>query len=298
MRNSDADDRASEQAMVPAEAFSLLGDEVRIEIIAALDETRLKRVSFSELYDRVELDDSGQFNYHLSKLVDHFVSKTDGGYQLTAAGERLARAVAAGLYTDSPEFPPFEVRGTCIACAEPALEAAYADEQFTITCGACDHRMLGVSAPPSLVRGRSPEEALAAFEEWSFLQVEQARAGICPSCGGSMDQSVTRQTPDGLPFDVLPELTCGVCGRRVVTSFAAVARGDPTVEAFRDRHDLDYRSRPYWELDEYVSDEHLELLSESPFRMQLTLPAADRVCEVVIDGSLDIVRTTVRKTDA
>lgn len=293
MSEPDSGEEASGSELEPAEVFSLLGDDVRIEIIMVLDDAVEERVAFSELHDRVGLDDSGQFNYHLSKLVGHFVSKSDAGYQLTAAGDRLARAIAAGLYTDSPELEPFDVDGTCRECTQETLQASYADERFTITCRECDHQLLRVSAPPSLVRGRNPTEALDAFEEWSFSQVEQAYNDICPSCGGPVTRGITSETPPGLSFDVLPEMTCEVCSRRVVTSFAAIARRDSTVEGFHDREFPTIRQKHYWELDENVSEKSLELLSESPFRMQVTFSAGDRTCDAVIDEHLDILEATV-----
>lgn len=286
---------STDDSLDPAEAFSLLGDDVRLEIIATLDEAAADRVPFSELQEQVGLDDSGQFNYHLSQLVGHFVSKTDEGYTLTTAGERLARAVAAGLYTDSPELAPFDVDGTCNSCGESALEASYAEERFTIACAACGHRMIRVSAPPSLVRGREPQEALAAFDQWAFQQVEQALDGLCPVCGGSISYGVTEATPDGLPFDVLPEMNCSVCGRRILTTFAGIARRDPSVKAYLERRDPGATTKYYWELDEYTSDEGLELRSEDPFRMAVLFTGPEEDAVAVIDDSLNVVRTEVQR---
>lgn len=295
--STSSTDQTEGDSLDPAEAFSLLGDDLRLEIIATLDEPPADRVPFSELQEEVGLSDSGQFNYHLSQLVGHFVSKTNKGYRLTAAGERLARAVAAGLYTDSPILPPFGVGGTCNSCGEGPLEASYADEQFTISCSDCGHQMLEVDAPPSLIRGRAPQEALDAFERWSSQQVEQAYEDICPTCGGSISYGITKDTAEGLPFDVLPEMVCEVCGRRIVTSFAAIARRDPAVESFHERHHLSYENKHYWELDEFVSDDGLERLSESPFRMQVTFTAPGHICEAVIDDELNVVRTEIRETE-
>lgn len=275
----------------PAAVFSLLGNERRLEIIATLHDAG--SLSFSDLRGRVGMRDSGQFNYHLSELVGSFVTKVDEEYALTAAGRRVARAVAAGLYTDSPTLDPFAIDGRCPACGERALEASYADERFTVGCRACGDGLLRVVAPPSLVRGRDPHEALEAFGEWSIRQVELALSDLCPTCGGPIESGVTERTPDDLPFDVLPRLRCERCGRRVVTSFAAVALEDPAVEAFLDHHVPDYDERFYWEFAQLTSDEHQELLSASPFRLQVTFTAPENACRVVIDDSLDVVETEV-----
>ncbi|QRV14078.1 helix-turn-helix transcriptional regulator [Haloterrigena salifodinae] len=55
-------------AVDPEEAFRLLGHEIRVQILLALWRASDHALGFSELYDAVDVDDSGQFTYHLSKL--------------------------------------------------------------------------------------------------------------------------------------------------------------------------------------------------------------------------------------
>lgn len=276
----------AEAARDSAAVFSLLGDERRLKIVAALHEGA--PLSFSELYERVSFDDSGQFNYHLSQLRPHFVTKRDGAYVLTAAGQRIARAVAAGFYTDAPEVPPFAVDGECTVCGESSLVASYADERVAIECAACGEPVLRVSVPPSLFRERDPEAALEAFERWSTSQVSQAREGLCPDCGGWIERAVTWTPPEETPFSVLPTFNCGVCGRRVVTSFGALAARDPRVQAFHERHGVNLDDRHYWEIEQFVTDEHDEILSEEPLRVRVTFEAGDEICRVVLDADHEV----------
>ena len=269
-----------------AAVFSLLGDEVRLEIITALHEGA--PLSFSDLYDRVTLGDSGQFNYHLSQLRPHFVRKRADEYVLTAAGQRIARAVAAGFYTDAPEISPFAIDGACTTCDTAALVASYADERFRIECEACETVVVRVSVPPSLVRGRAPAAALEAFERWASSQLSQARRGLCPDCGGWIDRTVTRETPPETPFAVLPQFACGVCGRDVITSFGALAVRDERVQSFHQRHGVALDERRYWEIDQFVTDEHTEILTETPLRVQVRFTAGDETCRVVLDDSHEV----------
>ena len=280
-----------------ADVFSLLGDGVRLEIIAVLNDDELRTVSFSALHDQVGLADSGQFNYHLSKLVPHFVSKTDGGYRLTSAGRRVARAVNAGYYTKSVELAPFETEGACLFCGETALEASYTDEQFHIDCTACGEAVIGVNAPPSLVRGRQPAEALSAFDRWSQSRVEQAaRDRFCPYCGGPVEPTHRRDHPLER-FDVLPAFECRVCSGTITTSFGAIAATDPDVESFIERYGSGNDHRNYWELEQYVTDRHVELLSEEPWRVSVTFPADKKRCRVTIDGEHEIIRTEIERRE-
>lgn len=56
----------------PDEAFAVLGNETRMEILQSLGEAERPLV-FSELREAVEIDDPGQVNYHLNQLKRHFV---------------------------------------------------------------------------------------------------------------------------------------------------------------------------------------------------------------------------------
>ncbi|ERG88108.1 MAG: hypothetical protein J07HX5_00251 [halophilic archaeon J07HX5] len=274
------------QARDSAAMFSLLGDEVRLEIITTLHEGA--PLSFSDLYDQMTLGDTGQFNYHLSRLRTHFVRKREDTYVLTAAGQRIARAVAAGFYTDAPEISPFEIDGACTTCDTAALVASYADERFRIEYAACEVVVVRVSVPPSLVRGREPAAALEAFERWASSQLSQARRGLCPDCGGWIDRTITTETPPETPFAVLPRFACGVCGRDVITSFGALAVRDERVQSFHRRHGVALDDRRYWEIDQFVTDEYTKILSEAPLRVQVRFAADDEVCRVVLDDDHEV----------
>ncbi|WP_123538752.1 winged helix-turn-helix domain-containing protein [Halosimplex salinum] len=72
------------------DTFTLLSNETRVRILAALADSDAEAVRFSDLRSRVGVTDSGQFNYHLEKLRGELVAKTDDGYALTDAGGRVA----------------------------------------------------------------------------------------------------------------------------------------------------------------------------------------------------------------
>lgn len=91
---------AAETAPSPAVLFDLLSDETRLAIVRTLyrygrDHPDEPGLSFSALGDRLEVDDSGRFNYHLRRLRGPLVEKRDGGYALTPLGIRLGAFVVA-----------------------------------------------------------------------------------------------------------------------------------------------------------------------------------------------------------
>lgn len=90
------------------DSLAVLGNEIRMSILRELADAD-GVLSFTELRERVDIRDSGKFNYHLKKLCEYFVRETDGGYELGHAGTRI---IAVG-YEDSV----IETDGRCL-CGE------------------------------------------------------------------------------------------------------------------------------------------------------------------------------------
>lgn len=283
----------SDERPSAAEAFALLGDANRVEILRVLDRaSRGEALAFSDVYAETDLTDSAQFNYHLKKLAPQFVTKTDGGYRLTTAGWRVARAVAAGRYHGRATVDPVEVEGACRHCGAGRLEASYEDESLSIDCLDCGESVLSVGFPPSGVADRTPREMLDAFDRWSRLQVEQARSGVCPSCAGKTAGAVTDDVSDDLGFDVLAQFACGVCDREMLTSFGALAYRIPPVRRFHRRRGVDLRDRPYWQIPQFVTDDHTTVHSRDPWRVGVAFHVEGETCRVTFDGDLSILDVT------
>lgn len=106
MMNVDPDESQLEAAAGAAgdhviDAFGLLSNETRLAILLALWEAYDQHnaddtVAFSKLYDRIDVSDSGNFTYHLNKLVGHFIAETDDGYRLRNTGLKIVQAAIAG----------------------------------------------------------------------------------------------------------------------------------------------------------------------------------------------------------
>jgi hypothetical protein len=95
------------------EALETLSNEHRLAILQTLAEAD-RPLSFSELRTAVGIDDSGQFNYHLTKLCERFVSDEDGGYSLGHRGERVV--LAAGDI--DPETVAESTSDGCPVCGD------------------------------------------------------------------------------------------------------------------------------------------------------------------------------------
>lgn len=236
-----------------------------MEIIQTLGESD-GSLSFSELRDRVGVSDSGQFNYHLDKLVGHFVGDTEGGYELRRAGERIIEAVVSGAVTENPEIGPMSIDWPCQLCGASII-VSYRQEWLMLSCPDCsglydaedaddplpdeqrEHGYLGGAAlPPAGIEGRDPREVFLAAHGWSFLERIALSNGICPRCSGAVDRRLTacdnHQSGDEL---------CDACGRRrpelwtaecpncpleVSGSLPSAVHGYPPVINFITAHDF------------------------------------------------------------
>lgn len=87
-----SDDEEESATLSPGEAFGILGNATRVDILRTLAEAGLgETLSFTALRDRVGIRQGAQFNYHLDKLVGHYVTKTNDGYALRPAGASRSR---------------------------------------------------------------------------------------------------------------------------------------------------------------------------------------------------------------
>jgi hypothetical protein len=96
------------RGLSPGEAFSALGNDIRVAILQTLWDAG-EVVPYSELKASIGIDDSGRFNYHLEKLLGHFVERTERGYRLRAPGEQAVQAINADMFTGEPSFWPADM---------------------------------------------------------------------------------------------------------------------------------------------------------------------------------------------
>jgi hypothetical protein len=80
------EDVTDAETLPPDQALALLGNETRIAILRVIASADEETVPFSILRERVGIDDSGQFNYHLNKLTGYYVRRTTDGYALHQTG--------------------------------------------------------------------------------------------------------------------------------------------------------------------------------------------------------------------
>ncbi|WP_434084190.1 DUF7351 domain-containing protein [Halorarius halobius] len=234
MDNSNASASPLESAAGTAgihaiEAFKLLSDEVRLAILLALWEicdphAENNAISFSQLLDRVGVRDSGNFSYHLNKLVGHYVEETDDGYRLRNSGLKIVRAVIAGSGLETRRLPSTEIPRSCYHCGGP-VELSYEDERLYQICTQCEGNLGPESSEqtpegtlivyddfnPAGLSHRTPEEVFVAGTIEYLQTVKLLIRGVCPECSGPVRKSLQICESHDAPVGEL----CPNCGTSI-----------------------------------------------------------------------------------
>ncbi|PSP40455.1 hypothetical protein BRC66_03955 [Halobacteriales archaeon QH_2_66_30] len=176
------------------EAFELLSNDTRLGILEALFQTDDPR-TFSELREAVGMRDSGQFNYHLDKLLGTFVRVTEEGYELTTAGTRVVGAILAGEFTKTFEGDPVPVDGECQLCGAQ-LAGIFEGNRIRIACEDCERDVISLNMLPGALEPYPREEWPLVAERWTRRELEMVRAGFCPTCRGPVDSEMTVDQSD------------------------------------------------------------------------------------------------------
>lgn len=301
----------AELGEIPAdEAFSVLGNETRVDVLRALWAVD-GPLSFAELRDRVVPHDTGNFNYHLGKLTGHFVRKTEDGYVLRFAGEQVVRAVLTGTITTDPTVPPEQTDERCLYCGAP-VEMGYEGEVISVRCTDCggvvgqdhpDGTYMHYEFPPAGLIDRTRESAIDAAHVLYDSKLAPMIRGVCPECAGPIDvshevcgdhavgESGLCPTCD-TRYEAWSRYECEHCrySRRSVTWFAAL--NHPGVVTFFYEHGLDEMvpiRKLTWGNARFVRDTTVTAVETEPYRFRVVLSIDEDRLVVDMDDDLDVL---------
>lgn len=283
------------ERIAPDEAFELLGHELRLTILRTLNDAGAP-LSFSELRDTVDVRDSGRFNYHLEKLVGNFVRKTDEGYRLTRAGQRVVGAVLSGGYTHVHDAKPVSMETSCRSC-DSKMEARFDEETVTIACSSCDLVFTDPSIPPAAMEGWDRRDVPGVVHRWMRRLLVSSDLGLCPYCDGRVVRSVYLAGDHGAPewfepgttdFEATVVFDCHRCAMHWHAMVEIAALAHPAVVGFHYEHGIDLRQTPEWALDWFAGPQ-AEVTNQEPFRIDLPIRLDDETRRFVFDDEMELV---------
>lgn len=312
-------EEGTKTTLSPDDAFALLGSETRVAILRTLGEAS-DPLPFSDLHDRVDVRDSGQFNYHLEKLVGHFVRKTEDGYTLSRMGRRIVEAVLSGAVTETPDLERTLVDEHCEYCGAP-VEMTWKEGSIRLFCTECsgrygraysgerggdivDEGYLGrLPLPPAGVRDRTPTEVFQTAWVTGTLEVYSLAAGICPRCSATVERTVDvcedHDASDG-PCDTCESIYAVKlgfhCSNCIYESGGGVGLGliaNTELLDFVTDHGLNPIDPDSTQTVNRVTQNYdLEVLSTDPLRARLTFSLDDDSLSLTIDEELNVLEAT------
>ncbi|ELZ05459.1 winged helix-turn-helix domain-containing protein [Natrialba asiatica] len=283
----------TESQLLPAEVFSILGNDTRVSILQALLELGADDapVSFTALFEEVDMQDSANFSYHLNQLTGHFITQSDGGYEFRHPGRKVVSSIFSGTLTDRAKLGFFPVDGSCYAC-DGSLHGWYVDDTLTIGCTDCGTIQVQYPFPTGGLDDRSPDEFLQAFHHYVRHHYCLAADGVCPECTGAVETTLVRD-PEPDDQDVAVTHVCQRCGYRLQSTVGLTLLDNAEVLVFHSERGVDLNTDPFWQFDWCVSDTQTTIVSDDPLRVQLTLPCAGAELVVRLDETVSVIETAV-----
>lgn len=277
------------------DAISALGNSQRLQILLALGEVEREHheqrftMTFTELYDAVDIDSSSQFSYHLNQLVGQFVSETPDGYRLTYSGTKIIRVIRSGVYESTSAFEDQEVSGACMFCNETTLLATLDVDQFRIRCTSCDAILVTDFCPQSQTRNRTSAEIIESFCYRIWSMYIDLRGGICPECFGPVETDVS-QYEHGENAQHIYNSSCRECQFLVSMPVEVPVAFHPAVLSLFWEHGISVLDVPLWKLYEYITSDVIvmEIVSDEPFEARFTVTLNDESLSLRMDDTVTV----------
>lgn len=302
----------------PDDAFAAVGNETRMQILQTLGAD--EPLSFSELYDRVGMDDTGNFTYHLDRLVGHFVRKTGDEYALREPGNRIVQAVLSGAVTDAPVLEASRLDAPCPYCGQ-SIEIEFREERLLLRCPDCGGAYAGgdtdarhlemhppgtvavLRLPPAGIAGKSPRAVLDAALDWTLIEFLALVSGRCPRCSGDIDWSLhtceNHDTSEGVcntcqaRHALRVDYRCTNCTHheQAVPAGLHLILSVPELMSFVSTRDIN-PIMPSWEAHARIITYAEDVLIVDPLEVEFTFTLEGDELTLTVDDDLNVVDAT------
>lgn len=282
------------------DVFRLLSDEIRLKILRAVAEaqrdereTGVAALAFSDIYDRVDVENTSKLSYHLGELTGTFLRKHDDGYAFTHAGDQLIRFILAENYQPPSDVEAVHADSQCLYCGEKGLVGSVEDQFFLLRCEGCDKPAYSYRIRPAQVHSQHESDLIEAViweQTADFLKMAQ---NVCPECGGRMETEIIPATDAPIPATFATLTECVECLRFMSVPLPYFVAYHPDSVAFHWDHDIDIMGTGMWELHELLHEDAWTAEEvddeEAAFRVELRRDSAS--LRVFVDDEGNVTRT-------
>lgn len=280
------EDRSDARDAYVRDAFQLLADETRLDIIEYLRHARTCPVSYADIKNEIGIHDSGRLNYHLDKLTGTFISKSEEGYTLSFGATALYQTILSTRPIANHPSPTFDAEESCPECGS-TFEICYEDELVVSQCPECESQSFGYPFPAGGFEGRTDEEALRAVVQRINHHVSLAQRGVCPYCSGKMTAEWLTDHDTEFPTDVLVHYLCSLCEMELHTSVVTlIAQQSAVVSLFND-YGIDTRELMPWEIRYYAPIEEVSVRLENPLQVEVPVTIDDNEFTVLVAENME-----------
>jgi hypothetical protein len=282
-----------ESSLAPHEAFERLANPDRFAVLAALARADAETLSFSTLYERSPFDDTGQFNYHLDKLVGPFVRKTDAGYELRHAAVLVYRLAVSGLLSDRGTAELTTIDAPCLQCGATSLTAVYEGDRFWVRCPDCERRAAVAPFPPRAAATHDTERVPEAFDRYTMGTALRAAENVCPWCAGPLTATLEPADETWPTVEWVIGRHCGHCRGWIYTRVSELLRFEPAVIAFFYDHGVDILGSPLWECESIMAEAMTVTTGTDDWTATVTLAADGDDLRLGLGDALSVSALTV-----
>jgi hypothetical protein len=272
------------------DSFELLAHPTRMGVLRELFESfrttpERPALGFADLRKRVEAPDSGNFSYHLDRLVGWYLDECEDGYRLTSRGIRVALTLGSGAYGEPDVSVPEGSFGDCPICGA-AFDASFEAGIFALQCP--DGHQMNLHLRPEAFETRTEAELSTLAGMRILHDAQQALEEICPACDSRLDLDWRDLDEMG---GYLLSGRCLGCGFQYGLPAGICVVCDLEVAAFLAERGVDPRRTPVWEFA-FCRPGAETVASTDPLRLRVDVEADGERLSATVDESGSVVRTS------
>jgi len=288
------------------ESSPVITNENQIQILVQLAQRRNdvqtnSLVSKDELFEETAFDDRSAFESALADLVGTFVTETEAGVRLRAAGEKFHEALLGLSYTQSDTRMDSVVDSECPICDEP-MTAVYEAGDLTYRCP--DHGEIAQMPVPSVVAERAPLDEVESVANLRTRQrLEVAQLGSCWNCWDEMTAVFPVGPPEQSPVeaDTAPPLAryeCERCGTQFGAMLSQCLAVSPVVRAFLYERGTDLDSVPLMAVNSVIDIVSVTEPDDETNDVEVVLAEDGEHLHLALDDCASVVEARIEPEEA